>query len=247
MNKPVKRVLITIGVSIGLILLLSVGLILKFKSEFSKMSPMETQLIFENVYAMKDKFGNMFLIKNGNKYIAIDAGNNAEDIKQAFNALKIDPQNVVAVFLTHTDSDHIGALSLFKNAVIFLSETEEQMINGQTARFPFVKFKLDFERQLLEDNQIIDITGLKVRGISTPGHTPGAMCYLVNDNWLFTGDSLSLKDGKVREFNELFNMDTETQRLSLRKLAKVPDVKYIFTAHYGIMRNNQNAFENWKD
>lgn len=121
------------------------------------------------------------------------------------------------------------------------------MINGQTSRFLFLKNKLAYTYELLEDNQILDIAGLKVKGILTPGHTPGSMCYLVNDTWLFTGDSMSLVNGKVSEFNDLFNMDSETQRRSLRKLADLPAVKYIFTAHYGLTDDYQNAFGGWKD
>lgn len=246
MKKPVKRILIAFSVAIGLLLLLCGIFIVKIYSETGKMSPMETQKVIGEVYAIQDSFVNMFLIKSGGKYVAIDAGNNAEHIRQELNTLQIDPQNVVAVFLTHSDSDHRAALSLFHNAVIYLSKAEEQMINGQTSRIFFVKNRLKYEYELLEDNQILDISGLKIRGILTPGHSPGSMCYLVNDTYLFTGDSMSLKDGKVNEFNHFFNMDSETQRISLRELADLPGVKYIFTAHYGFTDNYQNAFGNFE-
>lgn len=62
----------------------------------------------------------------------------------------------------------------------------------------------------------------------TPGHTPGSMCYLVNGRDLFTGDSLSLKAGRAGLFNEFFNMDSETQKKSLRKLKNTPGVQFIY-------------------
>jgi glyoxylase-like metal-dependent hydrolase (beta-lactamase superfamily II) len=182
-----------------------------------------------------------------NQYIAIDAGNNEKRVRQELDKLKVDPDRVVAVFLTHTDADHVAALGLFRNAVIYISKAEEQMINGQTSRFLIFKNKLGYPYKLLEDNQILDASGLKVRGILIPGHTPGSMCYLVNDVYLFTGDSLSLKNGKVDTMIDFFNMDSEMQRRNLRKLAALPNVKYIFTAHYGFTDNYQYAFDTWKD
>ena len=123
------------------------------------------------------------------------------------------------------------------------------MINGQTARFLFIKNRLKHPYQLLEDNQILHIAGLKIRCISSPGHTPGAMCYLVNDTSLFVGDSMSLRNGKADLFNEFFNMDSETQKKSIRKLAKLEKpggVAYVITAHYGYTDNFQHTFNDWK-
>ncbi len=70
--------------------------------------------------------------------------------------------------------------------------------------------------------------------IITPGHTPGSMCYLINNKYLFTGDALSIKAGKIDKFNEFFNMDTETA------------TEYIFSAHYGYSDDYKNAVKDWK-
>jgi hypothetical protein len=56
------------------------------------------------------------------------------------------------------------------------------------------------------------------------------MSYIVNDSSIFTGDALSLIDEKVDIFNKYFNMDTETQMKSIRKLALLEGVKHI-TVH----------------
>jgi hydroxyacylglutathione hydrolase len=242
-----KKILIRSGVGISLVLLLCGLVLVKIYFEVKKMSPMDTREIVKDVYAVQDGFVNLFLIKNADTYIAIDAGNNAEHIQQELARLHIDPKDVVAVFLTHSDVDHIAALSLFKNAVIYLSRAEEQMINGETSRFLFMKNRLGYPHELLEDNQVINISGLKIKGILAPGHTPGSMCYLINNNYLFTGDSLGIKNGKVKEFNKIFNMDTQTQRLSLGNLADLSGVEYVFTAHYGFTDDFQKAFENWKN
>jgi glyoxylase-like metal-dependent hydrolase (beta-lactamase superfamily II) len=215
--------------------------------EVGKMSAMKTQNITDGVYAVKDGFCNLFLIRSGDRYIAVDAGDDADNVRRELDKLQIDPKKVAAVLLTHTDSDHIAALGLFTNASIYISKAEEQMINGQTYRALFFNNKFDYRYNTLGDNQVIELTGLRVRGILTPGHTPGSMCYLINDTYLFVGDSLSLKSGKVDVMNTFFNMDNEAQRASLRKLAALRDVKYIFTAHYGFTDHYQDAFDAWKN
>jgi len=58
---------------------------------------------------------------------------------------------------------------------------------------------------------------------------------------------MSLKSGNVDVFNDFFNMDTKTQRKSLKKLTGFPEVKYIFTAHYGFTDNYKKALKNWNE
>ncbi len=230
-----------------IILVLLLSLVLgKLYFEIKKMSSIETREVVRDVFAIQDGFVNLFLVKNGSTYIAIDAGRNLDHIQKELNLLHINPESVVAVFLTHSDVDHIAGLKLFKNARIYLSREEEQMITGQTARFLFMKNKLNYVHELVEDNQVFNVSGIKVKGILAPGHTPGSMCYLVNNTYLFTGDSMGIKNGKIIEFNKIFNMDTQTQEKSLKKLADLPGVEYLFTAHYGFTDEFQRAFGNWK-
>ena len=98
---------------------------------------------------------------------------------------------------------------------------------------------------LLDDQQIINISDMKIRGFLTPGHTPGSMCYLINDTLLFTGDVLSLNQGKAEKFYKSFNMDSETAARSIGKIIRIPEVHYIFTAHNGYSENFNGAIRDW--
>ena len=162
--------------------------------------------------------------------------------------MKINPDKVSAVLLTHTDFDHVAAIELFKNATVYLSKEEEQLINGITKRFYIIGNKMNTkDYQLIEDGQVLHIGNIVIQGILTPGHTPGSMCYLINNTYLFTGDVLSLKNGKIDRFNEFFNMDTETAVRSMGKLTDIPNAQYIFTAHYGYSDNYASAVSDWKE
>lgn len=247
MSKTLKKVLIGSGIILGIIVLLFIGIMIMSKSEIDSMSPLETKELMENITSIKDKYVNMYLVKDEDSYIVIDAGDDIEIIEKEFKKLKINPDKVIAVFLTHTDFDHVAAIGMFKNADIYLSKQEEQLINGETSRFYIIGNSLNTEDyNLLEDGQVINIGNTKIQGILIPGHTPGAMCYKVNDTSLFTGDVLSLQNGKIDKFNEMFNMNTETAVKSLDKLTDIPDIKHIFTAHHGYAEF-KSAVNNWKD
>jgi glyoxylase-like metal-dependent hydrolase (beta-lactamase superfamily II) len=229
--------IITIGFS-GLYLILQ-------KSELSKFHPLKTGCQVDNVYAINDDFVNMFLIKKSDRYIAIDAGNNATAIKKGLQQLHIDPGKVGTILLTHTDYDHVAGLKLFTHAKVYLSRPEEKMINGRVHRFAIFNNHIDKPYHLLEDHTSVSINGFTVQTIVTPGHTVGSACFVIDGQYLFTGDTLSLHGKKVGHFNEFFNMNTMEQVHSIQKIAHLPKIKYLFTAHYGMTRDYEKAFRQW--
>ena len=215
--------------------------------EMAKMNHLETQEIISDIYIIKTKNANFYVIKSGDGYIAIDAGSGNKNIaKDELSKLNIDPEKMIAVLLTHTDFDHLSALSLFKNATIYISEQEVQMIDGSTSRmFDIGKNKLDYDYKVLKDGEEVYFNKTKVKPLLTPGHTNGSMSYLIDGKYLFVGDNLSLKNGHVELFNSLFNMNDDIQRSSLNHLAKIQNVHYIFTAHYGFSDEYNNAFKHF--
>ena len=90
----------------------------------------------------------------------------------------------------------------------------------------------------LWDGEILNVCGLSVRAISTPGHTAGGMCYLIRDEGmaretkekaaLFTGDTLfagsvgrtDFPTGNVGELRE-----------SLKKLSALGGDYPVFPGH----------------
>lgn len=90
------------------------------------------------------------------------------------------------------------------------------------------------------------MAGLKVRVVSTPGHTRGSVSYVVDDRFLFTGDALSLRDGLAVPFPSLFNHDAAAMRDSLRKLSDVGSMEGLFTGHSGFTSDVDRAFHAWR-
>jgi len=242
MKNIFKRILLAVTLVISILALITVGFFFKMKSETKKMNTVETKEVVQNVYSIKDSFVNMFLVRDSDVYLAIDAGNDVEVIAGELKKLNINPDNIMAVMLTHTDGDHTAALKLFKNAKIYLSRQEEQMINGTTSKFLGIGNKLfTKDNTLLDDQQDLSVGNIRIKAILTPGHTPGSMSYLVNDKFLFVGDAFGLEAGKIDKPNEFFSKDMKTAILSFQKINKLPKAEYVFTAHTGYNEDYKNA------
>jgi len=215
----------------------SLAKFLKARSqELSNMNHLETQEIVSGIYIIKTKDANFYIIKADDGYIAIDAGSgNKRLVKAELSKLSIEPEKVTAVLLTHSDIDHTAALSLFKNAKVYVSKEEVKLIDGSILRFGIVKNKLKCSYHIINNYEEMSFGDVKIKPILSPGHTVGSMSYIINDKYLFVGDALSIKDGKPASMTPAFNMDDEACKHSCEKLLDIKDIEYIFTAHYGVI------------
>lgn len=244
MKRTIKIFLLFLGILVLALLAFSGYYGIRANKETKVMPPIETQKVIDNVYAVHESFVNMFLIEDNGKYVAIDAGNKSEDVSTELQNLNINPDDVIAVLLTHSDGDHVGSLDLYKNAKVHMAREEEQMLTGETSRFFVFGNKIATgDYSLLENQEEFMIRNIKVKAIHTPGHTPGSMCYLINDKYLFVGDAFSIKNCEIEQFNEFFNMDTEMAMKSLKNIMGMPQAEYIFSAHYGYCNDYNKAIQ----
>lgn len=245
------------------------GTVIKPKQTKGKglWTPYENIEFIENLFVIRDKDVNMFLIKSTNGYIAIDSGyKNSINVIEGLKMLKINPDEVHTVFLTHLDLDHAGGVdsrcnNIFKNAKIYLSKEESKYLTKELFRKKILCFNLTSPIKLregyilLEDNQTIVIDGIKITSILTPGHTLGHTSYLIDEKKLFVGDSLILGDDGGYCFMDFWNLNTNLNKDSLKKqydLVKEKNIEYIITSHSGITNNIDFGFKyintspNWK-
>jgi hydroxyacylglutathione hydrolase len=210
--------------------------------------PVDTGQVAERVYAVRVRDVNAFIYTDEEDTVAIDATYAAAPLLEELRSLRIAPQSVTHVFLTHADLDHAGGLDAFPNAEVYLSTDEEQMIDGTTARFLGLYHCPVLSRQyhLLEAGEIVTVGAIEVQAISTPGHTPGSMSYLLNGRALFTGDTLILRNRQARAFYRLFNNDTALQKQSIRKLGSAQGIDLLCTAHTGCTRDYSRAMRSWR-
>jgi glyoxylase-like metal-dependent hydrolase (beta-lactamase superfamily II) len=83
---------------------------------------------------------------------------------------------------------------------------------------------------LLADNDDIDIDGLKLKVLHTPGHTPGSVCFVAN-GILFAGDTLF--QGSVGR-TDLPGGDQDQEMASIvDRLLLLPDETIVLPGHMG--------------
>ena len=191
--------------------------------------PLNTGRIDGRVACVREWIANIFFYTKNGVTIMIDAGYNYERLKEKMGWLDIDPASIRHILITHQDTDHVGALErdselLFRDAAIYLSEIENRYLTGEKRRrvfhklYPLPMVKADNQRVLLKDGQILHIDGIKIECILVPGHTWGHMVYLIDDEYLFTGDTIWFgADGGYSFISTL----AEDNRLAVRSLEKL--------------------------
>ena len=97
----------------------------------------------------------------------------------------------------------------------------------------------------LADGNAVEIGGVTVNAIGTPGHTRGSMSFRVGDS-LFVGDLCIIVADQVRPMIKIFTEDTEMDSASIRKIAGLTNVKRIYTAHTGHTVNIEKALAMWR-
>lgn len=126
--------------------------------------------------------------------VILDPGGDGEALIQYIKELKVEPK---IILLTHGHSDHTGAVgelcSEF-NITAHIHEADNTLVENNEYMFGLSAhngkvFKLVPDIQECKNTKI---GNLDIKVIETPGHTPGGVCYLVEDK-LFTGDTLFLR------------------------------------------------------
>lgn len=216
----------------------------KFASKFQKVlmsfsyrgkeifKPLNTGRIDERVSAVREWVANVFFYTKNGKTIMIDAGYNYERLAEKMKWLDIEPASIQHILLTHLDTDHVGAVErdsggLFPNAKLYLGEIENKYLTGEARRrvlfghYKLPMVKTDNEKRLLKDGEVFYIEDIKVEAILVPGHTFGHLVYLIDDAYLFTGDTIWFgPDGGYSFLNSLAE-DNELAKKSLIKLEKI--------------------------
>ena len=234
------------------------------KKEMSKMyrgkeifKPLQTGWIDEHVACVREWVANIFFYRKGDTTLMFDAGYNYDRLEEKMGWLGIDPKSIRQIFITHQDTDHVGAVEadspgLFRDAVLYVGETENRYLTGEVRRkviyhlYKLPQVTIPNEKMLLRDGQVFDIDGIRIECFLVPGHTWGHMVYLIDDKYLFTGDTIWFgADGGYSFISAL----AENNKLAVKSLAEFESklnargIKPIFlTGHTGWSDDFEFAF-----
>lgn len=219
--------------------------------------PLNTGRIDDHVSCIREWIANIFFYTKNSATIMIDAGYNYDRLAEKMRWLDINPADIKDVLITHQDTDHVGALErdsagLLKQATLHISEIENRYLTGEARRKVFFgcytlpQVYIDNPRHLLQDGDVFTICDIKVEAFLVPGHTLGHMVYLIDDKYLFTGDTIWFGADGGYSFINVLATSNDLAKKSLAELEQKLRSRglhpLIITGHTGWTDNLDWAF-----
>ncbi|HEX6585858.1 MAG TPA: MBL fold metallo-hydrolase [Solirubrobacterales bacterium] len=180
---------------------------------------------------------NCFLLRRdgSDTAVVVDPGDEAERILEAIDQLGL---TIEGVLLTHTHFDHIGAVAPVARATgapVWCPEIEIQVLADINSFVPpgFGPFESYEADHTVSGGETLELAGMEIDVIFTPGHSPGHVTYSIPDEEaIFSGDVLF--QGSVGRTDLPFG-DWSTLLESLRNLIEaLPPETKVYPGHMGI-------------
>jgi glyoxylase-like metal-dependent hydrolase (beta-lactamase superfamily II) len=169
--------------------------------------------------------------------VIVDPGEEADTLINAIERLKVE--TVEAILITHTHFDHIGAVAPVAratNAPVYCPELETNVLANIMDYVPwpgFGPFESYEADHTVAGGDTLELAGLGIDVIFTPGHSPGHVTYAISDHdALFSGDVLF--QGSVGRV-DLPGGDWPTLLASIESLLSAyPAETTVYPGHMGI-------------
>lgn len=156
------------------------------------------------------------------KCCIIDPGYEAGRILSVLQQKQLEPE---AILLTHGHFDHVGAvqdLAAETDCDVYISEADLSLP-------PMITNGKLYYTHTYPASGTLNLAGLTIRVLPTPGHTPGSVCLLVGDT-MFAGDTLF--QGSCGR-TDLPGGSWEQIAASLKTLAALPGDYRVLPGHGG--------------
>ena len=180
-------------------------------------------LVYRSIFAPVKT--NMYVMLTGKEAVVFDPNEN-EELLLLFKEKEIEQ---VHILLTHEHYDHtngVNWLRMHTGADVYCQRECAKVIATERGNNPalialvlaqqdkengghkYKDFKASFKPYTIKADKTFDkedsftIGNLLFKVTSTPGHCPGSACYVLNDEIVFTGDTLLQNDPVIIRFAE---------------------------------------------
>ena len=184
-----------------------------------------------------------FLVKVDSKYILFDAGLGAwgGQLLKRLDALKVNPDSIGLVYLTHFHADHIAGLvkngdtgkmeKVFKNAAVYAGKVEYDAWMNDIPKNDLQKNIMALYKDSLHLFAFGDSLPHGVLAMDAVGHTPGHAAFQIS-NLLIIGDLMhgyALQKNHP-EINSNYDMDKEKSAASRKRIMQYARDKKLLMA-----------------
>ena len=172
---------------------------------------------------------NTYVVTYEDKCVIIDAGAKLDDIMHLVEGKKVE-----AILVTHAHYDHITYIESYQIAFhcpIYMHEHSAKFLHNpvlNVSQFFGANKTFDLhDVKYIKGKETLDLGGLSIKAIYTPGHSDDSVCYLLEDGKLFVGDLLfSLAVGRT----DLKTGNTKRIIASLNHILKL-DFNIVYPGH----------------
>jgi len=181
---------------------------------------------------------NCFLLRRdgSDRALIVDPGEEAPKLLAAIEQLGVQLDGIL---LTHTHFDHVGAVAPIAKATgaeVWVPELEKQVLADIDSYVPWPQFG-PFEswdaEHTVSGGERLELAGLEIDVLFTPGHSPGHVTYSIPDEQVvFSGDVLFQSSvGRT----DLPGGDWPTLLESIRSLVDaLPGETTVYPGHMGV-------------
>ncbi len=157
----------------------------------------------------------------------------AWEIDQLLNHIQVNDYRLVGILATHYHPDHVGG-GLFGHSISGIVD----LIAQTPVKTHVHKYEADGLKTVtglsesdlvrVESGDTMEVGGVKIEFLHTPGHTPGSQCFRVS-SMLVSGDTLFI-DGCGRV--DLPGSNKDDMYHSLQQLKSLPDETILLPGHH---------------
>lgn len=205
---------------------------MKYKVEtfFDKKTSTLTYIVYDN------KSMDALVIDPVLNYDQASSALSTESIDEVLKFVNEKKLNLLYALETHAHADHMSGAYLLKERVpglkIAINENITKVQKLFKGVFNLDSLKIDGSQfdTLLKNNENFEIGSIKIKTLSTPGHTPACSSFLI-DSAVFTGDALLIPDSGTGRCDFPAGSSKNLYDSVHNKLYALPDETLVYVGH----------------
>lgn len=215
-------------------------------AQFFATKPTQNNLIVDTFYdaatytltylVYDDKTKDAIIIDSVRDYEPLASKVSWESAQKILRYIEDKNLKVHYALETHAHADHLSGAPFFREKLgaqivigkpITLVQETFKGVFDLDASFPTDGSQFDV---LLGDGDMLQAGSILIKALSTPGHTPACMSYVIDDA-VFTGDALFMPDSGVGRCDFPKGSAADLYNSIASKLYQLPDTTRVFVGH----------------